>query len=200
MLAIYLHNPAGGWQLQTCSEAGAEMCPPCPQHPPGAVVGWVLQGSALQGCRMHGAGCTYWVQRCSLPCHGCHGAKPQGREWSFSTSWQVKVNCRGESRVYLGLQTCQNDRVLCFHLDCSTLVSAEHRQHFVSGWYLGSSAAWPALPPSPGAVAVPGQHPAGVTQGTAWRAAQKGDGHCITQECAFVRVQVRAGYGNWEKK
>lgn len=36
------------------------------------------------------------------------------------TSWQVTVNCRGRSRVYLGLQTCQNDRVLCFHLDFST--------------------------------------------------------------------------------
>lgn len=36
------------------------------------------------------------------------------------TSWQVKVNCRGESRVYPGLQTRQNDKLPCFYLDFTT--------------------------------------------------------------------------------
>lgn len=46
------------------------------------------------------------------------------------TSWQVKVNCRRESRVYLELQTCQSDKVPCFHLDFTTWELAHSREEF----------------------------------------------------------------------
>lgn len=158
----YLHNPAGGWQLQSCSEAGAEMCPTYLRNVPSVSSARAWGCGGLSPAKICSAGVQDaggWMYR-GVPFRWLPWGKIPGKIMKFftSTSWQLKVNCRGESRVYLGLQTCQNDGVLCFHLDCTSRYWA----HSSANPFPGAAPAQPEVLP-PGEVAQgsaqPGEQP-----------------------------------------
>lgn len=137
-------------------------------------------------------------------------------------SWQVKVHCRGESRAYPGLQTCQNYKLPCFHLDLPHVSECIAKADFflvkILPWgrsmvcincdefsdavtIYHSCKSSSALSSAVGGVRYVRQELARcsrageVAQSSAGPGHQprNGNHHCIIQECTFVRVQVRAG-------